>query len=161
MNLKLTPEKKLAFLTALTATCSVTRACQAIDISRTAAYEWRDEDPEFAAAWEVAKRRGAEALEDEAIRRGHEGFKEPVFYQGVATDTIRKYSDTLLIFTLKGAMPEKYAERAKTEITNPDGSLSNQNETQIAAKLAAIQQAITARIQSQEETQTDDGSDLV
>lgn len=29
----------------------------------------------------------------------------------MAVDTVRKYSDTLTIFLLKGAMPEKYRER--------------------------------------------------
>jgi len=56
---------------------------------------------------------GAEALEDEAVRRGHEGWGEPVFYQGQCVATVRKYSDTLLIFLLKGRKPQRYRERVE------------------------------------------------
>lgn len=115
MNIKLTPERKIAFLAALSATCSVTRACEAVGIARPTAYEWREEDPVFAARWEKAKRIGAEALEDEAMRRAREGYDRPVFHQGVECGTIREYSDTLTIFLLKGAMPEKYKDRQQVE----------------------------------------------
>lgn len=75
------------------------------------AYEWRDEDPAFAAAWERAKAIGMDALEDEATRRAFEGFDRPIVHQGVITATMREYSDTLAIFLLKGGKPEKYRER--------------------------------------------------
>jgi len=73
-------------------------------------YLWKSQDAEFAAEWDRFLVMGAEILEDEAIRRAREGYDEPVFYQGQMTGTIRKYSDTLLIFLLKGAMPAKYRE---------------------------------------------------
>ena len=106
-----TAEKEIAFLAALAATCSVTRACDAAGLGRQTAYDWRASDETFAKRWDEAKALGAEALEDEAIRRAHDGWDEPVFHQGVATSTIRKYDSTLLIFLLKGAKPEKYRER--------------------------------------------------
>ena len=34
-----------------------------------------------------------------------------MYYKGEVVGTIRKYSDTLLIFLLKGALPEVYRER--------------------------------------------------
>ena len=41
-----------------------------------------------------------------------EGWEEPVgWYKGEAGGTVRRFSDTLLIFLLKGAAPEKYRER--------------------------------------------------
>ncbi len=53
-----------------------------------------------------------DVLEDEATRRAVEGWVEPVgWYKGKAGGTIRRYSDTLLIFRLKGELPQKYAER--------------------------------------------------
>lgn len=94
---------------------NVSRACQAVDIDRTTPYTWRDEDEEFASAWEKAKQWGAEALEDEARRRAYEGTDKPVFYLGGQVGTIREYSDTLAIFLLKGAMPEKYRDNTKIE----------------------------------------------
>jgi hypothetical protein len=109
---KLTPERKAAFCAALAASGgNVSRACQAVDIARMTAYEWRDEDPAFAAAWERAKAIGMDALEDEATRRAFEGFDRPIVHQGVITATMREYSDTLAIFLLKGGKPEKYRER--------------------------------------------------
>lgn len=114
--MKLTPEKKAAFCAALATTGgNVSRACQAIEIARQTAYEWRDEDPEFAAAWDKWKSIGLEALEDEAMRRALEGTDRPVFHQGIECGTIREYSDTLAIFLLKGGMPEKYRERTETK----------------------------------------------
>lgn len=106
-----TPEKKLAFAAALSATGIVRRACEAVGIDYSTAYRWRESDEEFAALWERAAMIGNEVLEDEARRRAFEGVEEPVFHQGVAVDTVRKYSDTLTIFLLKGAMPEKYRDR--------------------------------------------------
>lgn len=132
-----TPEKEIAFLAALAATCSVTRACEAAGIGRQTAYDWRASDPAFAARWEEAKAIGAEALEDEAVRRGREGWEEPVFHLGVATDTIRKYDSTLLIFLLKGAKPEKYRDNAKVELSG-HLSMSEMSDDEIRAELATL-----------------------
>ena len=140
-----TPEKEIAFLAALAATCSVTRACEAAGMGRRTAYEWREADPEFAARWEKAKRLGAEALEDEGARRAMEGVDEPVFYKGDECGTVRKYSDTLLIFLLKGAMPEKYRDNSKVELTGANGGPVQISDTERAAKIAAILAAAKAR----------------
>lgn len=121
-SVKVTPEKKAAFCAALAASGgSVTRACQAIDVARLTAYRWRDADPEFAKAWDEAKAAGLDALEDEALRRAFEGYDKPVVHQGVITDTVREYSDTLAIFLLKGGKPEKYRERVSNELTGANG----------------------------------------
>jgi hypothetical protein len=115
--MKRTPEKELAFLSVLAATCSVTKACQAAGIeSRNTVYTWRAEDENFAERWDQAKRIGAEALEDEAMRRAFDGTQKPVFHMGAECGTIREYSDTLAIFLLKGAMPEKYRENSRVEL---------------------------------------------
>jgi hypothetical protein len=110
--MKLTPERKAAFCAALIASGgNVSRACEAVDIARPTAYEWRDEDEAFARAWDRAKEIGLDTLEDEAVRRAYEGIDEPIVHLGVITDTMKKYSDTLMIFLLKGGKPEKYRER--------------------------------------------------
>lgn len=121
--MKLTPERQSAFLAALSSSGgNVSRACEAIDVARITAYKWRDNDPEFAQAWEHAKQIGADVLEDEAIRRAREGVPEPVFYKGKKLRaTVTKYSDTLLIFLLKGARPDKYRDNAKIEHTGRIG----------------------------------------
>lgn len=105
-----TPEKRIEFLGALAACGNVTEACRTIAVARNTMYLWKSQDADFAAEWDRFLVMGAEILEDEAIRRAREGYDEPVFYKGEMTGTIRKYSDTLLIFLLKGAMPTKYRE---------------------------------------------------
>lgn len=54
-------------------------------MGRTAAYEWREADPGFAAMWDHALKIGKSALEDEAHRRGFEGVDEPLTHQGQFT----------------------------------------------------------------------------
>ena len=50
-------------------------------------------------------------LEPEAIRRAVEGVEKAVYYQGEPVGTVREYSDTLLIFLLKGWKSDRYKER--------------------------------------------------
>ena len=114
------------FLDTLAGTGNVSSAAVAADVSRAFVYEERKRDEAFAALWDTALDIAADALELEARRRAHDGWEEPVFGslgQGQGTGevgTVRKYSDTLLIFLLKGAKPEKYRERH--EVTGKDGT---------------------------------------
>ena len=106
-----------AFLAALAETAIVRDACEAAGVESPRVYEYRKESQAFAEAWEKAKDAAADLLEREAVRRAREGWEEPVFGSGgtgvgtVEVGRIRKYSDTLLIFLLKGARPDKYRER--------------------------------------------------
>ncbi len=110
--------RKRAFLAAYSQCGSLTHAARAAKINRCTHYRWL-KDQEYSAAFGEAREEAADALEMEARRRAVEGIEEPVFYKGEVCGTIRKYSDTLLIFLLKGVRPEKYRER--TEHTGPDG----------------------------------------
>lgn len=106
---------KRALLDALAETANVTWACQATGVPRRTAYDWRDADPAFAKGWEEAVELGTDALEDEAIRRAHQGVDKPVYQGGRKVGTVREYSDTLLIFMLKARRPEKFKERAQID----------------------------------------------
>jgi hypothetical protein len=107
----LTLKKRETFLRALAETSNVTHSATLVKMSRQRMYQIRDEDPDFAEAWADAEQQAADNLEAEAWRRGHEGIKEPLHYQGELTgDFVQKYSDTLLIFLLKGARPDKYRD---------------------------------------------------
>ena len=64
-----------------------------------------------------AREEACDALEAEARRRAVEGVRKPVYYRGEIVGTVKEYSDTLLIFLMKGAMPEKYRENVKIEHT--------------------------------------------
>ncbi|MBX6773030.1 MAG: hypothetical protein IRY83_14975 [Chloroflexi bacterium] len=52
-----------------------------------------------------------DALEAEAWRRAVDGVERPVYQNGQRVGAVREYSDTLLIFLLKGGRPQKYRER--------------------------------------------------
>jgi hypothetical protein len=115
-----------AFLAELSATGNVSESAKAAQVSRMFVYEQRRADETFAAAWADALDQAADVMEREALRRAVEGWEEPVFGSLGPTrgsgeiGTVRKYSDTLLIFMLKGARPEKYRDRH--EVTGKDGT---------------------------------------
>ncbi len=122
-----------AFVAALRETGIIRAACEAAKVGRRTAYDARETNPDFARAWDEALEDAADLLEQEAVRRARMGVREPVIYQGracgiwindagdvVAEDTpgarmipltVTKYSDSLLIFLLKGIRPDKYRER--------------------------------------------------
>lgn len=115
-----TVKKRDSFLAALFRTAgNVSKACAAINLSRTAAYDWKREDLEFSTLWDSTIEETTEALEQEIYRRAHDGCDKPVFYQGEECGAVREYSDVLAMFILKARRPEKYRER--TEITGRDG----------------------------------------
>jgi hypothetical protein len=103
---------KATFLAALATSGVVLTACKKARIGRTTAYKIRDEDEEFAAAWDAALDDAADEMEEEAHRRAVKGVLKPVYQGGKKVGSIREYSDTLLIFRLKAARPEKYRERS-------------------------------------------------
>lgn len=110
--------KARAFLAAYRETASITKAAAAAKIDRTMHYRWLQNaayKKAFAAAQDVA----AQILEDEAVRRATEGTLEPVFYQGIKCGAVRRYSDGLMQFLLRGFRPQKYSSKA--EITGPGG----------------------------------------
>lgn len=92
------PTWRAAFLAALAVQGNVSAAAQAAKVGRRTVYDLRAADPAFAAAWDKALEEGADALEAEARRRAFAG------------------SDTLLIFLLKGARPERYRENIKARV---------------------------------------------
>ncbi len=105
--------RKRAFPSALAECGNKSRAAEMAGIVKQTIYtrQWR-EDREFQVALESARVMAADVLEAEAHRRAVEGVEEPVgWYRGVAGGTVRRYSDNLLMFLLKGARPERYRER--------------------------------------------------
>ena len=95
--------RKQAFLDELRQRYSVYHACKAAGIGRTTVYAWRQDDDEFAKAWDAALADAVDVLEASAYQRALEG-------------------DTALTkFLLKGALPDKYKERTATELTGAGG----------------------------------------
>jgi hypothetical protein len=113
--------KKRAFLMAYAKMGNITSAAEAAEIARRTHYDWCDADPEYVLAFEQAKEAFADMLEREALRRATEGVEHTVYQGGKAVGKRREYSDTLLIFMLKGERAEKYRERTSTELTGAGG----------------------------------------
>jgi hypothetical protein len=74
--------KKSAFLAAYVRTASITKAARAARLERQLHYRWLADDPDYPKQFEAAQREAAQILEDEAIRRAHEGIVKPLTYKG-------------------------------------------------------------------------------
>ena len=112
-----TARRKAAFLKAFPEIGTLTGTAKTLGFAIRSHYLWMERDEEYAAAFQEAKLAAAERLELEATRRAVDGVDEPVWYKGEKVGHQKKYSDTLLIFLLKGAMPEKYKERFEHSTT--------------------------------------------
>lgn len=100
--------KKRAFLSALSTCGNISEAARIAEVDRTSHYEWLKTDEVYKAAAEDAIETACDLLEQEARRRAVEGVEEPIIRDGAVVGTVRRYSDTLLIFLLNGARPKKY-----------------------------------------------------
>lgn len=107
--------KQQAFLFNLAVLGSRTRAAKAAGISSVITWVWRQDNKLFQDAYDTAMKIAAEFHEDEMFRRASEGVLEPVFQGGQLVGSIRRFSDGLLQFALKGAMPTKYRDNVKVE----------------------------------------------
>lgn len=98
-----TDRARRTFLEQLAETCNVSHSARSAGMSRDAAYCWRDDDRDFAAAWEQALESAADKLEQVAFERAKEGK-----------------SDRMLEILLKAHRP-KYREKQAVELTGRDG----------------------------------------
>lgn len=152
---------KIKFLASLAETDNVTLSCKVSGVDPKTAYKHRENDKEFAAAWVLAMESAADVLELEARRRAVEGVLEPYVYEGQVAGQyvdpggkpcdpahpgarfeaimIRKYSDGLLQFLLRGSRPKKYRERVDVRHGIDDGPrTAAEGETEAAEILAAV-----------------------
>lgn len=122
----------------------VGKACEAVGISKQGVHNWRDSDPEFAAEWVRAVDLATEDLEKEARRRAHDGVDEPVFYQGEVCGHIRKFSDSLLMFTIKARKPE-YRDKIQIDVNKLDADI----ERELALIAAGRQASSSGEVESE------------
>src|SRR5687767_5882781 len=71
-----------AFLTSLALTGNVSLSATFAKVDRTTVYLTRQKDAAFGAAWIDALDQAADRLEAEILRRGVEGWDEPVYGSG-------------------------------------------------------------------------------
>lgn len=114
-----TDKKRRAFCKALAETGNVKASCERAGLDQSQVYKDRMKNKAFAEVWAeaqaIAEARIGDELEQEAYRRAMEGNEEPLMYQGRKVGSVRRPSDTLTIFLLKGAKPEKYGDRVRPE----------------------------------------------
>ncbi len=113
-----TKDRQHLFLEAFSEHANVLIAARAADISRRTVYDWLEHDEDFGFAYNQAKEDAKDVLREEIYRRGKEGWDESVYELGVLTKTVRKYSDTLLIFHSKALMPEYREKQPDININN-------------------------------------------
>lgn len=104
-----------AFLTAYSQCGNITRAAEMVGLNRGCHNMWRRDDPTYLPRFLDAQEEACDRLEEEARRRAVDGTLKPVFQGGKEVGTIREFSDTLLIFLMKGVMPQKYRDNYKIE----------------------------------------------
>lgn len=112
------------FLEELSKRGIVSDACKVIGIARQTAYQWRDQDAEFAAAWADALDRAIDTAEAAAWQRAVDGIDKPLIGrigkdQDGVIEVIKEYSDTLLTLILKANRPDKYREKSREEPLPP------------------------------------------
>lgn len=111
-----------AFLAAYAETGIITTAALAAGVDRKTIYNWQEHDEAFSLRFYDAEATANDLIRAEILRRAYEGVEEPVFQLGKYAGTIRKYSDTLLIFEAKRRMPE-YRDKVDVK-TTVQGNLS-------------------------------------
>lgn len=116
-----TPEQRQEdFLKAFAETCNITDAARLAKIARDTHYGWLGKSPGYAKRFERQRKIAGDELEAEAIRRAYTGYDEPVYYQGEVCGYIRRYSDSLMQFLLRGMMSERYGVQ-RQEVSGPAG----------------------------------------
>jgi hypothetical protein len=99
-----TSARQAEFLDALKEQSSVLAACRQVGKSTTSAYKARERIAGFKARWDAALAAAAPRVIQEAMRRGVEGWDEPVFYKGEVVGTRKRHSDAMLRPLLHHAM---------------------------------------------------------
>jgi hypothetical protein len=139
--------KQRAFLAAYVTTASVSKSAAAAGVDRSLHYRWLKDDGEYGKAFELAYQQAGDLLEDEAVRRAHDGIMEPVFYKGKPAGVIRVYSDGLMMFLLRGFKNDKYRDRVSAEVSGvgggpivlADARLAKLTDEELASLIAVAQ----------------------
>jgi hypothetical protein len=104
---EITQPKKIrqaAFLSTFRACANITKAAAAIGIERKTHYDWLENDEAYREEFKATMLTAAHVLEEKALKLA-----------------LEDENPTMIIFLLKGALPDKYRERATFEHTGKDG----------------------------------------
>lgn len=152
------PDWAPAFLAALAATGNVSDAARQSGVGRRTAYDRRDAEPDFKAAWADALDAACDALELEARRRALQGVTRPVFGSGgagvgtVQVGEVQEYSDTLMIFLLKAHRPERFnPPRDVKHSGDPANPVRHHHDGPLTDRIAHLEDAFLGAAAREEE----------
>lgn len=116
------PEYKAQIVELIADGLFLSEICLQLGFTQKAVRKWRTEDKEFDELYTDAESTVTDTLEKEAVRRARNGVLEPVISQGkVVLDQdnkplmIRRYSDGLMQFLLKGRRREVYGDKREVD----------------------------------------------
>lgn len=113
-------------------------AAENAGVARKTIFNWRNEDPEFAAAWVEAVEEGTDKIEAEAYRRAVEGYERPVFQGGEEVGRVREYSDTLLTLLIKGRRPGQFNTERHQHVGGDGGPI--ETKADVTVRFVAVTQ---------------------
>lgn len=91
---------------------TITGASREAGIDPNYHFRWLEQDPDYPARFKMAHLQASELLVEEGRRRAYQGVEEPTgWYKGEPGGFVKRYSDALLIFLIKGAFPDIYKDR--------------------------------------------------
>ena len=93
------------FLTLIGNNYSIKRACETLEISRSAVHKWMREDEAFLAEYNDALENARDGVRDEVIRRGMRGVRR-LRSMGGKVIVEREYSDRMLELAARMMLPE-------------------------------------------------------
>jgi hypothetical protein len=144
---KRTPQRERVILAELAKGATIAEAAAAAGVGRRTAIEWRDQDPDFKAAWEDAYETGVDLLEAEARRRARDGVEKPIYQGGKLVGYTQEYSDSILALVLQAKRKEyrrkvalggdEDAPPIRSESTLNLAALTPEQRDQLRAILAA------------------------
>lgn len=120
--MKLGDHEKEAFLLDLREHGLETTAARNAGVRMALVRKAYDDDEIFRQSAEEIVDLFVDKAEQELYRRAVHGIDKPVFHQGIQTDTMKEYSDTLLIKYMTARRPKQYGNKQQITGEN-DGPL--------------------------------------
>jgi len=111
-------------------------------------YQWLAQDTTYPSRFREVQRIAVRTLEDEAVRRAHEGVTKLVFWKGrpvrVNGELIyeTEYDSNLLMFLLKAYDRKRFGDKIETTFKDWSGNLEDLPDN----VLAQIEQQLVARL---------------
>lgn len=115
---RITTKNRNMFISVLSKTSNVAEACRASEMSRATAYRLRTQYEKFRESWDVAIEEGVDELEMTLRDRVIKGVDEPVFYRGKVCGFVKRYSDDVGKFLLRGQRSDKYGNKIDIKSTD-------------------------------------------